>query len=269
MIVPLSGCGNTELQSRQRDRDIVVDGDPVDWEGSLEYIEDAHLAFGLMNDDEDLYIALVVADRAVQRQIMMSGLYVWFDERGEKGKRFGLHFPLGFQERGFDPMTLMRERDTNRSKPDFEEGMDEMMVTAGGKGQLRRVGVSSLDNIVAAAGKKTSALVLEFKVPMARSGQYGYGIGTQPGAVISMCVESPEIEVKAPGEQMPPSGGGGPDGPGGGGVPPGGGPGGRGGGGMPGMGRGGGMGGPRPEMPDPIKIWVTVTLSSENTKILK
>ena len=75
--VLVAGCGSEEVVSVSLDREITVDGDSDDWQGILRFNEDANLSYGLANDDRSMYIVLVVGDRAVRRQIMLAGLFIY------------------------------------------------------------------------------------------------------------------------------------------------------------------------------------------------
>jgi len=256
ILLVVNGCGSEELTSRPKDRDITIDGAYEDWQGALEFVEDADVSVGLMNDGEFLYIALVVGDRTVRRQIMMSGLYLWFDPEADEAKRFGIRYPIGLQEDATDIPAIMREQDPEKLKDSFQEKTKEMLVVGHGDQTWRRTETGSVRGVEAAAGGDQYMLVLEYKVPIGRTGQYGYGIGSEPGAVVGVGLETPEIDFKAMREQMD----GGRKGGGRGGM----------GGGMPGG--GGGMrgnytrsGGQRPEMPDPIKLWAKVGLAANRT----
>jgi len=269
LVLPVFACGDMELQSQWKDRDITIDGNPRDWDGALELVKDAGFSFGLINDHKNLYIAMVVADQAKQRQIMMSGLYLWFDETAKKEKHFSVKFPIGMMENGMNPMDMKQEREpagTEERKPGgmekndlagmkeaFTKNMNEFLI-ATSDGAWQRDAVGSLEEVAVAGGFTGGALILEFKFPLAQSGPYGYGIGAGAGSTISLGVESPEIKMEDRRKEMP---GGGP-----GGRPGGGPPGGM--GGRPGGAGGGppGMGDRRPERPEPIKLWTKVLLSN-------
>jgi hypothetical protein len=260
IALPTVGCGNVELQSRQKDRDIIIDGGPRDWDGALEPVEDAGFSFGLMNDHEHLYIALVIADQAKQRQIMMGGLILWFDETAKREKHFALKFPIGMVENGMNPMDMTRDKNPAALRETCLKGLNEFLIAASeGSWQMNAVG--SLENISIAAGFEGSVMVLEYKVPLAQRGPYGYGVGAGAGSAISLCVESPEIDIVRMRQGMPgrPGGMGGGSG-GRGGGPPGIGVGRGGMGNRGGMGGPGGMGGGRSERPEAFKQWMTVTL---------
>jgi hypothetical protein len=265
LVASLAGCGDKEIKSSARDRDIVIDGDYNDWEGTLKFDEDANLSYGLANDDRSMYIVLVVGDRAVRRQIMLSGMYLWFDPAGEETRKFGLRYPIGLQEEGFDAiMPMMRERDPERMRVAFQETTAEFMIIGAGEQVWRRGNIHSVEGVEAAANADKNVLVLEFKVPVGDTGAYGYGIGSKAGAVIGLGLQTPELDVEAMKEQMREAmeerGGGRGGGGRGGGMGTGGGRGGKGGGGM----RGGTRppGGQQPEMPDPIKVWTRVQLAA-------
>jgi hypothetical protein len=255
ILLMIASCGPKELHSRARDREIAIDGAYEDWQGALEFVEDANLSVGLMNDGEFLYVALVAGDRMVRRQIMMSGLYLWFDQDGNESKRFGIRYPIGLQENAADPDSMMREPNPEKMRTQFQDEVKEMMVIGHDDRTWRRAETGAVRGIEVAAGGDRHMLVLEYKVPIGRTGQYGYGIGSEPGAVIGVGLETPEIDFKEMRRQRP--GGGMP----GGGMPGGGTPA----GGMPGSDfPGGGMpdGGQRPERPEPIKLWAKVELAA-------
>lgn len=248
------GCGSEELESGARDREITVDADVADWQGKLTFLEDANLSYGLANDQQSLYLVLVVGDRQVRRQIIMSGLYLWFDPTGEKNKRLGIRYPIGLQDNVDDMKPLFQEHDPNKMSESFDETVKEMMVIGPHDKSWRRAEVGTVDGIETAAKTDPNALVLEFKVPITNDGQYGYGIGALPGDVIGLGLETPEINLEEMRGQMRPK------------------PGGSGGGGDWGGTGGGGMegdyggrrppGGQRPPMPDPIKVWRKVNLAA-------
>jgi len=250
------GCGSEEeLMSTALDREITVDGDAGDWEGILQFVEDGNMSYGLTNDSQSMYIVLVVGDREVRRQIIMSGLYLWFDPEGEESKQFGIRFPIGLQEDIADMMPLLQEQDPGKLSESFDETVKEMLVIGPHDQSWRRAPVGTVDGIETAAKADPNMLVLEFRVPVSNDGQYGYGVGAFPGDVIGLGVETPKIDVEEMREQMKAAGGGR-------GGMGGGKSGGMGGGRGGGRGGGGASGGQRQEIPDPIKVWTRVHLAA-------
>lgn len=251
----LPGCGDVELRSHPLGDDVVVDGRYDDWKGRLEFVEQANMSVGAQNDDTHLYLIVVIGDREVQRNVMMSGMYLWFDAAGEKDRQFGVHFPLGVQ----GAAAMMRPPDAGAS-PDPEglrakvaqESLSEAeLIAANGSARITR-GLANLPGVDIRTRNDRGAMVYEYRVPLAAAVDSPYGIGTVPGGVIGVGLVTPEIDLSQTQERMRARMDGDRDGNG----PAGGGRGGMGGGG------GGmrGMGGP-PQVPEAIDVWVKLTLA--------
>ncbi len=60
----------------------------------MHYDTDAKMLYGLINDNENLYILLEVSDKTVQKKILISGLTFWMDTIGKKKEQLGITFPL-------------------------------------------------------------------------------------------------------------------------------------------------------------------------------
>ena len=97
VAVFFGGCRDLDLVSGRKDRDIRIDGRLSDWKG-IRFTEKGALSLGIVNDDSCLYIAVVATDRMARQQLMVSGLYLWFDESGGENKNFGVCFPVGGME---------------------------------------------------------------------------------------------------------------------------------------------------------------------------
>ncbi|MFZ1977243.1 MAG: hypothetical protein WAV76_04755 [Bacteroidota bacterium] len=92
----LTGCSSAvKLTSDWKKSDIVIDGRPNDWDGSLYLLKKANVLVGVRNDSENLYICFITNDQSAQRQIMRNGLTLWFDPSGGTSERYGIKFPLG------------------------------------------------------------------------------------------------------------------------------------------------------------------------------
>jgi hypothetical protein len=92
----LTGCSSAvKLTSDWKKSDIVIDGRPDDWDGSLYLLKKANVLVGVRNDSENLYMCFITNDQSAQRQIMRNGLTVWFDPSGGSSERYGIKFPLG------------------------------------------------------------------------------------------------------------------------------------------------------------------------------
>lgn len=252
-ILLLAGCGEPELTSIWADREIVIDGDHTDWEGAVRYFEDAGATIGIMNDATHLYLCLASTDLNIRRQVLGSGLTLWFEASDGEDDRAGIKFPIGAREMG-----MRLGEPGERPDPDammaWFEGLEPELEIVSSDGFNTRMFVAQAAGIEVDVGLTKGAFVYEAKIPLTDAGGAAAFIGAEAGSTIRLALETPEIDREMMRGRMGRGGPGGPGGRSGGGVRPGGGRGGMG-GGM----RGSGM---RPDMPEPLDVSVRVTLAA-------
>lgn len=257
VFTSLVGCGSQELTSTWRDREIAIDGVAAEWEGAVSYIEKENIAIGLLNDEDYLYICLATVDSRRVRQMMGSGLTLWFDPKGGKDKTFGINFPLGMQlfrahmDREKMQMPMPREQmpDPERLKQMVEESAQEMVILGPGENEHRRMPVYGSEQIQVKLGYSGGKLVYELRVPLVQDEQRPDAIGLREGQFVGVGFETAEVDREMMRERM------------GGRMPPDGGE--MRGGGM----RGGGMRGgrmPGDEMTEGLELWTKVELASRS-----
>lgn len=254
VVVLLSGCGSLKLKSGWRDREIAIDGNPGEWQGALQFMEKANVSLGLLNDDDFLYVCLVTDNRQVQSQLVRRGAILWFDRNGGEDKKFGIRYPLGLFEAGFDrgfepPIARGGEPDTVRFRQIFEQSTSELEIIGPEKDDRHRVPVAQAEGIEARVTDSGGKLVYELRVPLHMDEQHPYAINASAGKTIGVGLVTPEINREMFRNRMRGGIGGRP----GGGI-----------GGRPGFGGMGGRppGGRRPEMPEPLKVWAKVELAN-------
>lgn len=277
-----SSCGGKKLESSWLDREVIIDGKDIEWQGARVILEDASMGLGLMNDAENFYLTLSLTNRMVQMQVLRNGFTVWLDSQGGKKKKFGIRFPLGLQEfadqRGEGPLGMgpegmsgMRGRmggmgDRKQQDPRQLEAMfdrlienRELEILGSEETPLRRYSLIESQEVKLGITFENGRLVYELQVPLAKADALSLGIGTTPGKVFGLGLETPEMDMAAMRQQMGGRKGGGMRG---GGID-----------GMNGMGsegrgggmRGSGMGGMRGRMmgaPEPFQLWTKVKLAS-------
>jgi len=199
---------------------------------------------------------------------MRHGFIVWFDEDGKTKKRFGLKYPVvessgEGEERGQygghrGSSSGSGGADHERPSEENYEPADRIDVLGSNKDDERSLTLDHAAGIEAAARMDQGALRYELKVPLAKTADHPYAIGTAPGKTIGIGIETPKPE-RSPSE----GGGRGYGGGGGGGGYGGGGYGGHGGGmgGHGGMHGGDGRGEGAYQAPKPLNAWGTVALS--------
>lgn len=269
----VAGCKTLEFASRWKNKDVIIDGKNTEWKDSLYALDVHETSLGLVNDEKSLYIGFITINRDYQRQIMRSGLTVWFDRNGGEDKKFGIHYPLGPGGSGLQQGQRGNTGDVggagdaggeqqagsqmDNSRPLF----DELEIYGPGDGEHHRMTTAETGGIDVRVGITNGVLVYELKVPLADNGSTAFAIGTKPGMQIGVGVES------SSGRGAAPSGGGG------GGEGGGSGMGGGRGGGMGGGrgGRGGGMGGGRGGgsrgggQAETLKVWAKVQLAAQDS----
>jgi len=257
------GCSNIELDSKWRDRDIIIDGDNDEWQDTMILIDDPKLSIGFYNDGEFLYLSFTSNDRNLIPKIKRRGLILWFDPEGGKKKVFGLQFPLGMHELGRSMMTMRNKNRDDYSDSQieaFKESLEELIIFTAGDEESKRMRISESGGIETKIANSSETLIYEAKVPIIKGSKYPFAIGTQAGRRIGIGLEIPEIDKEQMRKEMKGRSGGM-----GGGI----GRGGRGGGGFGGGGGGGGMRGGRmkggrPAHQEALKIWIKVQLASLN-----
>ena len=260
LIIGLGACASFKtykLDSRPLAQPITVDGKSDDWRGNLYYSNDGQFSLGVLNDQNDLYVCLVVMDRYKRAQILRRGLTAWFDPQGGDKKQFGIKFPLGLMPEG--PPDKPQERPPAMPSIDEEddlikedippEGLTELEFITPGAAKSVRLKVEAAQGLALKASAASGLFIYELKIPLAKTPQTPWAVAAQPGKTIGLGFETSSEDTGRMGR-------GGPGDMAGGGRTP-----------MGGSWMGGGRGtgdmdgyGPGRELPQELKIWATVRL---------
>jgi hypothetical protein len=264
-------------KSEFRTAEIAIDGNATEWTGGMAYLEKEKIAYSIQNDSSFLYLC-IKPDKFFMRSAMMSGFIVWFDSTGKNKKTLGIRFPIGIQNRERDYMPDFAQ---GNSKPtDFKirnaRMLSQLDIIGPEKDDFNRLPSQNNYGIKAYIKMDSTDTIYELKIPLHKNLKIPYAVGSNPGAIISLGFETPEL--KQPKMQLGlgehDGFGGGPGGAGGEISGIGGGPEGMGGrGGMKdGMGRPGGqpegMEGVKMQQTDPIMVWLKAELAVPMEKIL-
>ena len=264
--------------------EMVLDGDPIDWQGiPIVYLEDSLHLMSIAHDDHNLYLMYRFADKRLARQLMMRGVTLWISGNGKTTKKkeeFAVRYP------GSEQISEHLESEDNadgRSRPGGSDSSgrrsppQELASLRQFPGHLTVIRSGLKDSIDednpdgpgAGSSFNEGSFCYELRIPFAEIGgkfaetdpskNRRIAIGIQIGGLTDA---EKEIVQSAMRERMGDAGG---TGGGRGGGAMGGGMGGPPGGGMSG-GRGGGMGGGKGDggrrRPDPEIEWLSVTLPS-------
>jgi len=270
LAIVSGGCSSTaELSSSWNNNEIVVDGLASDWGGHFFYLKDSHVSLGLRNDRDYLYVCLMSSEGQFRRQMMGLGLTVWLEP--EDGKKWGIHYPVGFLSQGERP-SFDREESGGPSDSGqvFQQSLQNLEILGPGKDEHTQFSTVQVPGISVKVGNSQGSVVYELKVPLRESSDHPYAIGTGTGSTVKLAFETGKFEAQGrqggAGEGSPGGGGGGRGG--GGGGRGGFGGRGRGGGGAGGGGRGGGgsRGTASGDRPEPLDFSAEVHLASALTK---
>jgi len=259
----LAGCGERELNSKWRNREIIVDGIDTEWEGARLFLDKEKVTIGLLNDENDLYVRISSRDRTMQSQILMRGLTIWFDSKGDRKKTFGIHFPIGMRSDRREMMSRENPDNTDLSQKMIEIMQNELEICGTGEEDITRLLTADIKErgVNVKMGSSKGNLVCELKVPLAKSELQPYAIGADTTKIIGIGFETGKMDREEMSKMVSERRGqrSGIDG---------GRTGDRGGiGDMGGMGGGrGGRGGMRPgggQLLDSLELWVKTKLASE------
>lgn len=203
IIFMLFSCGGgVTLKSHQlAQQGITIDGKTSDWEGKLISIEKKHISVGFSNDDHYLYACLVTEDRTVIRQILGWGLTLWFNPDGKENKVFGIHYPVGQQERRSNRSAIDKWRISEAQDSDsifFSSKFSPAklnkieIIRADRKERLKFKNLQKLPDIKVKLTftKNFNHLAYEVKVPLRSDEKSPYGIGVTESRVLAIGFET-------------------------------------------------------------------------------
>jgi hypothetical protein len=255
----VGGCSSTaELSSLWNNNKIVVDGNADDWGGHFFYLKDSHVSLGLRNDQDFLYVCLMSSEGQFRRQMVGLGLTVWLEPEG--GKKWGIHYPIGFMGQGGRPSFNREETEGEGDTAQvFGQSLQNLEILGPGDEDRQQFSALETPGISVKVGNSQGSAVYELKVPLRASSDHPYAVGAAEGSTVKLSLETGKFES---GDRRAGMGEGGREGGGEGG--------GRGGGWRGGGGRGRGGGGrggesgrrvPSGERPEPLDFSAIVHLA--------
>ena len=219
------GCARPNFSSTWRDHTIVINGKYTDFGNATAYYDEGKkVTLSLYNDNDFLYICLISRNHKMESQLMDSGFLAWFDPDGGKKKVIGIRFPLGMKTMGMslaeggrsredweskeDETGAEEEKDraaARRRQRDFDkrleavEGLQEEVEIITGPDKAGRIKLSLEDaakqGIEAKTGRQNGYFVYALKVPLIKTSQHQYAIGSKKERLIGLGMEiaSPDI----------------------------------------------------------------------------
>ncbi len=161
----LTGCNQVTVESLWKDRDIIIDGNDKEWINTKIILENKHVAFGVFNDDNNLYIDLTTGDKHLQKQILEKGLILFF---GEEKTGFGIKYPVA-SPGGIEELMQMSRESAKQIDTVFQKRfLNDMEIIRNSGSQSQRLSreAARKKGIEVMLGRKAGVLMYEMKIPL-------------------------------------------------------------------------------------------------------
>ncbi len=197
-ILFMTGCaGATQLLYESTSAPVHVDGNLEEWEGSLKAVESGKLSIGIRKHDQFFYIAVETTDANLMRQIMASGLTVWFNPTADKTKHLGIRFPIGMMT------SVGARREPGQARQPGVPGAGGTLFSeleiVNESGEARRVPVDGVAGIAVRARAELGAFRYELQIPIASSESFDYGLDISTMGTFGLGLETGAIGPAAGG----------------------------------------------------------------------
>lgn len=211
ILIVISGCNETTVQSHWYNGNIVIDGNKTDWGNNLIYNDKENFLYGVQNDGSNLYVCFATNDPDLEAKIIRMGLTVWFDRTGNDDENFGIKYPLNFQEMNFGGMNFkrdntaesqMRTRGTDdapisadRLKETLRRKENDLEIVGKNKDDVTKMTIAELRGIEIKMDFQENTLVYELKIPLKFSSGVSYALNADTSNTISIGLETGTIDL--------------------------------------------------------------------------
>jgi hypothetical protein len=184
---------DTEITSKWKNIDITIDGKNTEWgEGTL--LKDVNISINACNDSDFVYLCLSSSDKSLLPKILRGGLTIWFDPTESDAETFGIRFPLGAKEN--EQQNNFSRDTTNQHKKieDLLASLTEFDIVGKDDEVVERLSLLQAKGIELKIGyDDKNNIVYELKVPLKSSANIPYAIGADITNKISLGIETGEI----------------------------------------------------------------------------
>jgi hypothetical protein len=193
LFILLSSCNEpTDLRSKWRVKDIVIDATDNEWQDYQLYTDlKTQTKIGVCNDDSYVYICFSTMDTEIQKAIVRQGFVIWFNETGGKNKALGVRYPIGGQPSG-------QGAPAGGGPGNSIYTVKELQILTSEKDAGKTLKVSEaaeLDINVRIATDQSDRLIYELKMPLRKTDKAAYAVVPSQLNKIGVGV----MTVKAPG----------------------------------------------------------------------
>jgi len=205
----ICGCNSFKVESIFKTHEIVIDGNDEDWSDAKYYIKKHDIVFGVMNDNDFLYLCFYPTTSELTRQVLSQGLTLWINNDAKRKKNYGIRFPLGMQN--LMNQQMPEENGNQSRKSDRKSGkvdpkmMDRMVksiskeleIISQGKDQKEVIKFADLNGVEIGIAFEKELFTYELKIPLADNPDFTVSIGADPTSKIALGFEVPEPDKEA------------------------------------------------------------------------
>ncbi|MEW5901047.1 MAG: hypothetical protein AB1715_06250 [Acidobacteriota bacterium] len=177
------------IQSKWAASPVQIDGLNEEWlDDSLALEKSVRIDYAFRNDDRNLYILVIFKDPKYLSSINMTGITLYFNTMGKKSKDYGVRCMrktvtgeqlIGLLERQGTDLTDERKLEI-LGKPQYIV-YDAAAVDKKGEEMYPAEQPEGVDPPGFKIAQQESAVVYEFRIPLASRDLHPAGIGTEPG----------------------------------------------------------------------------------------
>ncbi len=210
----ISGCNSFQVESIFKTRDIVIDGNDEDWSDAKYYVKEHDVVFGVMNDNDFLYLCFYPTTSKLTKQILEKGLTLWINNDAKKKKYFGIHFPMGmldFMKRQPEEEDEQKMSRQNRDDTNFDSKQMKKMVKSISmnleiigpeKDQVKKIDFNELKGVEIGFDFEKELFTYELKIPLEDNPQFTASVGAETNSKIAIGFEVPKLDMGAMKEKM-------------------------------------------------------------------
>jgi hypothetical protein len=194
VLSTIIGCSqNTlEMQSNWTPELIEIDGYLYDWtDKPMTYFKDEEVSLGILNDNENLYVLFCFRNDQWAQLIRMGGVTLWFDNKGEKNKDFGIRYkggPPPAEIHGDRRVQIENLPGEQRERFKESQGQEsQLIIIDKGKHTITIPGGSHGVSVNSSISQ--GLYIYEFRVPIKDKEKEYHSINTQPGQTIDVGFE--------------------------------------------------------------------------------
>ena len=205
----ICGCNSFKVESIFKIHKIVIDGNDEDWSDAKYYIKKHDIVFGVMNDNDFLYLCFYPTTSELTRQVLSQGLTLWINNDAKRKKNYGIRFPLGMQNLMNQQMPEENGNQSRKSNPNNGKVDPKMMdlmvksiskeleIISQGNEQKEVIKFADLNGVEIGIAFEKELFAYELKIPLADNPDFTASIGADPTSKITLGFEVPEPDKES------------------------------------------------------------------------